>query len=121
MAEALKRRAQNAAVQVVQLFRELPVSGEGRVLGGQVLRAGTSVAANYRAACRARSKREFIAKLGLVIEEADETIFWLEMLVEVNLVEATRVGALTREFNELLAIFVVSRHTARHRMKQGKT
>jgi four helix bundle protein len=83
------------------------------VIGGQVLRAGTSVAANYRAACRARSKAEFIAKIGVVVEEADEAVFWLELLVEAGTVKAERLNALLGEANGLLAIFAASQRTAR--------
>jgi four helix bundle protein len=90
-----------------------------RTLGGQLLRSATSVAANYRAACRARSRREFIAKISLVIEEADETVFWLEMLSGAGLVETKVAGVLTQEFDELLAVMIVSRITARRRMQNG--
>ncbi len=83
------------------------------MIGGQVLRAGTSVAANCRAACRARSKAEFIAKIGVVVEEADEAVFWLELLVEAGTVKAERLNALLGEANELLAIFAASQRTAR--------
>jgi len=78
-----------------------------------VLRSGTSVAANYRAVCRARSKAEFISKIGTVVEEADETVFWLELLVETNIVRANKMDDLLREANELLAIFAASQRTAK--------
>ena len=95
------------------MFRRLPKTEEAKIMGRQVLRSGTSVAANYRAVCRARSKAEFAAKLGIVVEEADETVFWLELLVESGIVPEERARGLTDEAKELLAIFVVSRRTAR--------
>ena len=76
--EELKKRCKQFAIRIVKLFRSLLRTDEARVMGKQVLRSGTSVAANYRAVCRARSKAEFIAKIGVVVEEADETVFWLE-------------------------------------------
>ena len=82
-------------------------------MGRQLLRSGTAVAANYRAVCRARSKAEFVAKIGIVLEEADETVFWLEMLVEAGIVRSERMEPLLKEANELLAIFAASQRTAR--------
>ena len=82
-------------------------------MGKQVLRAGTSVAANYRAVCRARSRAEFVSKMGVVVEEADETVFWLEILVETGIVPRVRMENLLAEANELLAIFAASYWTAR--------
>lgn len=83
------------------------------MIGKQDLRSATSVAANYRAVCRARSKAEFVAKIGIVVEEADETVFWLELLVETGIVEQSRRDNLLLEANELLAIFAASQHTAK--------
>jgi four helix bundle protein len=80
-AAELKQRTKRLALRIVVLFRSLPKTAEAQIIGRQVLRSGTSVAANYRAVCRARSKAEFIAKTGLVVEEMDETVFWLELLV----------------------------------------
>ncbi len=114
-AEELKERTKQFAVRIVRLFQSLPKTDEARVLGRQVLRSGTGVGANYRAVCRARSRPEFIAKLGVVLEEADETVFWLELLVETGIVQQPRLEALLKEANELTSIFVVSRHTARSR------
>jgi len=91
----------------------MPGSEEARVIGKQLLRAGTSVAANYRAVGRARSKAEFIAKMGTVVEEADETVFWLELLAEAGIFPKERLESLLREANELLAIFAASHRTAR--------
>jgi four helix bundle protein len=99
------------------MFRALPRTDEARVLGRQVLRSGTSVAANYRAACRARSKAEFAAKLGVAVEEADETIFWLELLIESKVIPEARMKPLLAEANELLAILSASHRTARTHQK----
>ena len=93
----------------------LPKTEEARVIGKQVLRSGTSVAANYRAACRARSKAEFAAKIGIVLGEIDETVFWMELLVETEIVSMGKMKQLMNEANELLAIFAASRSTARRR------
>jgi four helix bundle protein len=109
----LKDRTKRFAVRIVKLFRSLPRTDEARVIGKQVLRSRTSVAANYRAVCRARSKAEFIAKIGVVVEEADETVFWLELLVETNIVSQSRMNSLLVEADELLAIFTASQRTAK--------
>lgn len=114
-AQALKDRTKQFAIRVVKLFRSLPRTEEARVIGRQVLRSGTSVAANYRAVCRARSKAEFIAKVGVVVEEADETVLWLELLIETQIFSERRMGGLLNEANELLAIFAASQYTARKR------
>ena len=115
--EALKRRTKQFAVRIVNLFKALPITEESRVVGRQLLRSGTAVAANYRAACRSRSRAEFIAKVGVVVEEADETVFWLELLIEVGILKAARIEALIKEANELLAIFAASQRTARANRK----
>ncbi len=109
----LKARTKQFAIRIVHLFRGLPRSDEARILGKQVLRSGTSVAANYRAVCRARSKAEFVAKMGTVVEEADETLFWLELLTETGIVSVKRMESLQAEANELLAIFAASHRTAK--------
>ncbi len=111
--EELKHRTKAFAIRIVKLFRSLPKSEEARIIGRQVLRSGTSVAANYRAVCRARSRAEFISKIGVVVEEADETVFWLELLIETNIVPANKLADLLKEANELLAIFAASQRTAK--------
>jgi len=112
-AEELKKRTKQFAIRIVKLYQALPKRDEGRVVGRQVLRSGTSVAANYRAVCRARSRAEFVAKIGLVVEEIDETVFWLELLVETGIVARSRMESLHNEATELLAIFAASQRTAR--------
>jgi len=91
----------------------IPSSWASNVICNQVLRSATSVAANYRAAGRSRSKPEFISKLNIVLEEADETVFWLEMLSESGIVKAAKLTHLLEEANQLVAIFAASRRTAR--------
>ena len=112
-AQELKEWTKQFAIRVVRLFRSLPKTEEARVVGKQALRSGTSVAANYRAVCRARSKAEFIAKIGVVVEEADETVFWLELLVETGIVAQARMDGLLTEANELPAIFAASQRTSK--------
>jgi len=85
------------------------------VLGKQLLRCGTSVAANYRAACRARSRPEWIAKIGIVVEEADESVFWLEMLADCEILSRADIADLLKEGHELSALFTASQRTARNR------
>jgi four helix bundle protein len=111
--EELKSRTRQFAVRTVRLFRALPKTQEARHIGNQVLRSATSVAANYRAVCRSRTKAEFIAKMGIVVEETDETVFWLEFLIDTGVVQKDRLDGLLTEANELLAIFAASQRTAK--------
>ena len=109
-----KRRTKSLALRVIRLCGALPSHGAGQVIGRQLLRCGTSVGANYRAACRARSRADMAAKLAIVEEEADETLYWLELLVESELLPAPRVAELHRETNEILAMAIASRRTLRN-------
>ena len=111
--EELRDRTKAFALRVIRLFRSLPYRTDTQVLGKQLLRCGTSVAANYRAVCRARSKAEFVARIGLVAEEADESVLWLELLIESGIVKADKAEQLLAEAKELAAIFTASRQTAR--------
>jgi len=111
--EELRRRTKAFALRVIRLYRALPRSAEAQILGKQLLRSATSVGANYRAVCRARSRPEFIARLGVVAEEADETVFWLELLMEAGIMSARRLEGLLKEARELTAIFSASAQTAR--------
>ena len=117
LAEELRERTKRFALRVVKLAQSLPHSREARVLGTQLLRAGTSIAANYRAACRGRSRAEFIAKLGIVVEEADETLFWCELLVESGIVKEKTMDGFMMEAKEILSIFAAAQRTARSRSK----
>jgi four helix bundle protein len=111
--EQLRRRSRQFAVDVVRFCRTLPRTDEARIVGRQLLRSGTGIGSNYRAACRPRSDADFIAKLGIAIEESDETGFWLEVIVEAEIVKARTTEALYRECDELTRILVASRETAR--------
>ena len=108
----LKNRTKQFALRILKLVRVLPNTIEGRAIANQLVRCGTSVAANYRATCRARSRAEFIAKIGVVLEEADETLLWLELIHEANVLPAKRVEPLLVEANELVAVMVTSRKSA---------
>jgi four helix bundle protein len=111
--DALRDRTKNFAVRIVKMYRSLPNSADSQVLAKQLLRCGTAVAANYRAACRARSRAEWLAKIGIVVEEADEAVFWLEMIVDCGVMPLSRLEDLLSEARQLCAIFTASRHTAR--------
>jgi four helix bundle protein len=111
--EALKRRTKDFSLRIVRLYRSLPQTQEARILGTQLLRSSTSIGANYRAACRARSRAEFVAKLGIVLEEADETVYWLEPVQETAIFPEAKLRDLMREANELVSIFVTSVRTAK--------
>jgi four helix bundle protein len=100
---------------IVHLFRSLPPATEVQVIGKQLLRCGTSVGANYRAACHSRSRAEFIAKIGVVSEKADEAVFWIELLADIGMVKKERLDPLLNEARELTAIFRASRQTAKRK------
>jgi four helix bundle protein len=110
--EELKRRTKQYALRIVKLIKALPKNMAGKVIGNQLLRSGTSVGSNYRAACRARSKIEFIAKLGIVIEEADESAFWIELIIEAQLLKQELMEPLLKETKEILAIMIASANSA---------
>lgn len=109
----LQSRTKAFAVRVIRLYRALSRNDEGRILGRQMMRSGTSVAANYRAACRAKSRADFISKMGTVVEEADETLFWMELLTEACILNANAAQPLMKEAEEILRIFAASLKTAR--------
>ncbi|MEO7660509.1 MAG: four helix bundle protein [Pyrinomonadaceae bacterium] len=108
-------RTKKFALRVIKLVDALPNTLVGRTIGGQLIRSGTSVSANYRAAGRGRSKAEFIAKLGIVEEEADESCHWLEIIIETKLMDERLVIDLLREANEITAIMAASKRTARNK------
>jgi four helix bundle protein len=109
----LQARTKTFALRVMKLADALSKTTAGQTIGRQLIRSGTSVSANYRAACRARSKAEFIAKLGIVEEEADESCHWLELIVESGLIEERLVQDLLKEANEITALMVASKKTSR--------
>ncbi len=106
-------RTKSYALRILRLTNSLPCSLDANVIGKQLLRCGTSVGANCRAACRARSPAEFIAKLGIVEEEADESLYWQELLVESGLVKPTLLDGLMQEGQEILSLIVTSKKTLR--------
>jgi four helix bundle protein len=113
-----RRRTFRFGIRVVRLVQTLFKADVARVIGNQLLRSGTAVGANYRAAARARSRADFIAKMGIVEEECDETLYWIDMLIELELVSGTSCKELRAEANEILAIVVASIRTARRNIKQ---
>ena len=114
-ADDLKNRTKRFALRILKLAAALPATVEGRAIKGQLVRAGTSVGANYRAACRGRSRAEFVAKIGVVEEEADESAFWLELIIEGALLNESRVKPLLDEANEITKIMASSRISAKRR------
>ncbi|HEV7348122.1 four helix bundle protein [Telluribacter sp.] len=112
-ADAMKLRTKELVLRHIKLFQALPPTEEARLIGKQLLRSASSTGANYRAACRARSKAEFFAKLSVTIEEADESLFWLEILEEADIVEAKKLASLKTETTTILKILAKARHTLR--------
>jgi four helix bundle protein len=111
--EQFKARTRKLALEIIELVESLPRNRTADVIGSQLLRSGTSVAANYRAACRGKSKADVLSKLAIVEEEADETSYWLELLIESKIVERSRVDSLLKETNEIVAMVVASIKTLR--------
>jgi len=111
--EEMKSRTKQYGLRIIQLCESLPNRPVARVIGGQLLRAGTSVGANYRSACRAKSTADFVSKMGTVEEEADESVYWMELLVEAGIVELKKLRPLMEEADEILSITVSSIKTAR--------
>jgi len=118
--EELKKRTKQFALRIMKLVVALPKSIEGRAIGNQLIRSGTSVGANYRAACKGRSKVEFIAKLGIVEEEADESAYWMELIIEGDLLKKELVQPLLDEANEIVAIMAASRKSASQKIKKSQ-
>jgi len=119
MPDELRARPRRFALRAIKLVVALPKSIGGRAIASHLVRCGTSVAANYRGACPARSRNEFIAKMGVVLEEADETQLWLELIIEAKLIPARRVQPLLDEASELVSIFVASRKSASVNLKSA--
>jgi four helix bundle protein len=119
--DKLRDRSRQFAMRVVKLYQSLAKSTEAQVMGKQVLRSATAVAANYRAACRARSRAEFVSRLAVVVEEADETAFWLGMITDAGLLPAKKLQPLQMEALELTKIFSASRNTAQRDKKSPIT
>ena len=117
----LKNRTKKFALDIIRLVSELPETKAGHTIGNQIIRSGTSVAANYRSACRARSNADFASKINLVEEESDETQFWLELILDANLLKRERLQTLLKEADELTAIFTAAGKTARHHNPKTKS
>ena len=111
--EQMKKKTKDFAKEIIKLCRKLPKNREGNLIGNQIFRSGTSVAANYRSACRAKSKPDFIAKLSIVEEESDETCFWLELIKEMEILQMPEIDTLIKENDEIISIIVSSIKTAR--------
>src|SRR5512142_2259795 len=111
--EELKQRTKQFSLRTIRLVESLPSTAVARTIRHQLLRSATSVGANYRSACRGRSKPDFISKAGIALEEADESVYWMELLAESKIVPAEKLQDLRKEANELIAIFTASIKTAR--------
>jgi len=113
--EQLRKRTKDFALGIIHVFRDLPETKEAQIIGNRLLRCGTAVGANYRRACHAQSRADFISRIGVVTEEADESVFWLELLSELNIAKGAGLDRLLQECRELTAIFSASRRTAKRR------
>ena len=118
--QEFKDRTRQAALRVVRVVEALPTSKTADVIGRQLLRSGTSVGANYRAVCRAKSPADMLAKLAIVEEEADESVYWLELLIEAQVLPANRLTELIEEFNQIVAMIVASQKTLRGNNPKSK-
>lgn len=118
-AEELKTRTKMFAIRNINLYRNLPKTEEAKIIGRQLLRSATSVGANYRAACRARSNDEFYSKISIVVEEADETMFWHELLLEAGIIKAEKLEGLMKEANEIIAIMVSARKSIKDKTRHA--
>ena len=119
-AAALKQRSKRFAIDVIRLCREFPRSVDALVVAKQLIRASTSTAANYRAACRTRSPADFVSRISVVAEEADESEFWLELTLECQISQGEKIRRLLKESGELTAIFTASRDTAKRNLKRAE-
>jgi len=117
----MKRRTKEFGLRVIRLVAALPRNRASDVLGRQLLKAGTSVGANYRAACRSRSDADFLARMGIVEEEADEAVYWLEMIAAAGLLKEERLTKLLQEGQQILAIIVASIRTVKARTRRARS
>lgn len=109
----IKKRTRTDAVRIIKLCNALPKTIASLEIAKQIIRSSMSVGSNYRAACRAKSQLDFIYKIAIIIEEADETLFWLEIIEEANLIDSDKLKPLMKEYNDLVAIFSASSKTAK--------
>lgn len=119
-ANQLKTRTKDFSIRILDLVEKLPRSISAKTIANQIVRSGTSVGANYRTACRARSDREFLSKMNIVLEESDETLFWLELIEAKQWIDESYLSILSNEANQLTAIFVSSIKTVNVRLSQSK-
>lgn len=119
--DELKLRTKEFALRIIRLIENLPNNSTGRVIGSQLLRSSTSIGANYRSACRARSKQEFISKIKIVEEESDESLYWLELIRELNFFKAEKLFAIIKEADELTAIFTSTLITSKRNLLNQKS
>ena len=118
--ENMKKRTMQFVLDIIKLYQSLPKTGEYLIIKNQFLRSGSSVGSNYRASCRARSDKEFFSKISIVVEEADETAFWMEVLIKSNLSNISETKRLLNESIELTKIFSKSRKTTGEKIKNNK-
>ena len=118
--DELSQRTKLFALEIIRFYQDLPKTEEARILGKQLIRSATSIAANYRAARRARSENDYYSKICIVVEESDESLFWLELLKEAEINSTNRINELMKEAQELLKIFSVSRKTLKNRISDKK-
>ena len=116
----LKVRTKKFSLDIIDLVEKLPNTISGKVVANQIVKSGTSVGANYRAVCRARSDREFVSKMNIVLEESDETMFWLEIISDKNWIDKTKIDFVWKEGNELTSIFVSSLKTVNNKLNNLK-
>ncbi len=116
----LKNRTKIFSIAILNLVEKIPSNKIGNTIGNQIVRSGTSVGANYRAVCRAKSDKDFLNKIVIVEEEADETLFWLELLIASNILKSDQLEPLVKECNELIAIFTASGRTVRNKINASK-
>ena len=119
--DELKLRTKEFALRIIRLIENLPNNSTGRLIGNQLLRSSTSIGANYRSACRARSKQEFISKIKIVEEESDESLYWLELIRELNFFKAEKLFAIIKEADELTAIFTSTSITSKRNLLNQKS
>ena len=115
--ETYRARTKEASLRIIRVFQQLPHTGEAAVIGKQLLRSATSVAANFRAACRGRSPAEWYAKLCICVEEADETLFWLELLGDADIIPKARLNGLEQEYREILSVLATARKKVKPKVK----
>jgi four helix bundle protein len=116
----LKDRTKKFSIAIIHLIELIPRIKSGNTISNQIIRSGTSIGANYRAACRAKSDKDFLNKIIIVEEEADETLFWLELLIDSKMMKKDQLEPLIKECNELVAIFTASGRTVRNRLEAMK-